>query len=168
MTAYGSRNALADKPTKLTDRQAQALESMRVNSAPINPRVLSELRSKGLVFWADNATNTGASWEITDRGRAALLAASDKTSSASRQHHIDTGRYLKYRDRPEFQRHAFKVGEVVRRIDRPGSWRFEIVALRGTVALGNDWYDVKHVAGDQQVHELCKVSPEFYEVVQEG
>lgn len=56
---------------------------------------LSNLSKKGLIAWVQNATNTGASWEITDAGKLAWANATDKTSSASRQHFIDTGRYLK-------------------------------------------------------------------------
>jgi hypothetical protein len=47
----------------------------------------------------------GAVWPhliLTDEGRAVALTLTDRESSASRQHYIETGRYLKYGDRPEF------------------------------------------------------------------
>lgn len=52
---------------------------------------------------SQHLTQTRAAYVLTEAGRARALRLPDKTSSASRQHWIETGRYLKYSDREEFQ-----------------------------------------------------------------
>ena len=114
MTAYGSRNALADRPRKLTPAQSRTLgiaftegkvleaknEHGRVN--PLTECLWStayELIDMGFLFH-DGALGHGT-YRLTRDGRERALQLPDKESSASRQHYIDTGRYLKYADREE-------------------------------------------------------------------
>lgn len=67
-------------------------------------RLLTMLENLGLIEWERPTTVGlyGGGYGLTEAGRAAILAERDTESSASRQHHIDTGRWLTYGDRPEY------------------------------------------------------------------
>lgn len=61
-----------------------------------------------------NPTLTPGYYVLTESGRAIALTLPDRESSASRQHYVDTGRYLRYGDRPDFQRpQAHEVARLV-------------------------------------------------------
>lgn len=66
-------------------------------------RLLNKLIDLGLIAWEYGPVGScyGGGYGLTATGRALILAEADAESSASRQHHIDTGRYLTYGDRPE-------------------------------------------------------------------
>jgi hypothetical protein len=81
-------------------------------------------------LWAQNYLNhvpgsmgrfpTMSHYVLTDEGRTAALQLPDREGSASRQHFIDTGRYLPYSAREEFNPSAFAVGDLVRRSPAQG------------------------------------------------
>jgi hypothetical protein len=67
------------------------------------------------------------SLSLTDEGRAVALTLADRESSASRQHWIETGRYLRYSDRPELtpdsdQCDSLPAGHVLADCPYHGGW----------------------------------------------
>jgi hypothetical protein len=121
MTVHGPRNALADKTKSLTLAQARTL-SVALTAGKVylanNPNGRVDPRSEVLRRTADQLVELGhirwvayvnrslsrmGYYMLTDAGRSRALKLPDRESSASRQYWIETGRYLPYSERPEFQ-----------------------------------------------------------------
>ena len=85
------------KPERVTERQGDVLELIKDGGRLTSreKQLIARLKDRGLIEYTYNATNTVGSWELTEAGQKAWAASTDKVTSASVQHWIDTGRYLK-------------------------------------------------------------------------
>lgn len=138
-----------------------------------------QLKELGYIEWVSApsmySSRSRYGWyTLTETGKAFGLTLSDRQSSASRQHRIETGRYLKYGDRPEFAPSApFKVDDIVQRKGRPDTCKY----LVGNVVQTVDktyFYDVVEVckthdadnpASIGHVFDKVFLSPDEYEIV---
>lgn len=107
--------------------------------------------------------------KLTEAGITYALTLPDRESSASRQHQVDTGKWLKYGDRPEWQpKPDFPVGSKVQRIGRPGEDVFRILAAKYHPELGDHgWlYDAVRVldeGNEGEVFKGCVIGKAVYE-----
>lgn len=146
---YAASKRLADnlqaKPARLTPAQYRTMETL-LNTGKVyladnfNGRVdprsetlrstADQLKDLGYIEWVAFRNRTMMRlgyYTLTEAGMARGLTLSDSESSASRQHRIETGRYLKYADRPEFAPPApFKVDDLVQRKGRPGTCKYRV------------------------------------------
>jgi hypothetical protein len=138
---------------------------------------LKRLEEAGLIHYARQSEDplSGANgWQLTDAGRSVALGLPDKESSASRQHFIDTGRYLSYRHREELSPAPFKVGDTVRSKNRGFELEMDvkgylIVGMQFVSDLPGWLYSVEVIGGGEQngTHlDQVHISPNVYELVQ--
>jgi hypothetical protein len=140
----------------------------------VNPRsecmrkTADQLEALGYITWhAGVALSYLGYYVLTEEGKAFGLTLSDKQSSASRQHHIDTGRYLKYGDREEYApKPDFQVGTKVQH--HTSDDVFEVKTASVTNFPGAKWiYDVWRILPDGTRGDLFErvfISPLTYHV----
>lgn len=132
------------------------------------PVTIKKLVDAGLIEYRMSTSPIYAGgYELTAQGRVTALRLPDEESSASRQHFIDTGKYLTYGDREEFNPPKFSMGDVVQSNIFDETTQYEIVGM----AYGDrTWfYDVKVMKDDQEDYVVYSVviNPEFYHVVEQ-
>lgn len=130
------------------------------------PVTIKKLVDAGLIEYRMSTSPIYAGgYELTAQGRVTALRLPDEESSASRQHFIDTGKYLTYGDREEFNPAKFSMGDVVQSSMFDKDTQYEIVGM----AYGErTWfYDVKVLKPDVEpyVVQSVVINPDFYQLV---
>jgi hypothetical protein len=129
---------------------------------------LNRLVAAGLIKYRSryNETNGGyaGGYILTDEGRKVARSLDDTESSASRQHFIDTGKYLPYGVREELNPPAFSMGDTVRSNLFDQATKYTIVGMR--YGDGMWWYDVTATdeTGEERRIDNVVINPEFYQV----
>jgi hypothetical protein len=110
--------------------------------------IVNKLVAAGLFRYQRSASaHYAGGWTLTTRGREMALSFEDTESSASRQHFIDTGDYLKYGDREGLNPPEFNVGDTVKSDTETGVDGYRITARRYVPDLHGWLYDVEVVGG---------------------
>lgn len=91
-----NKRSLPPKPERVNDQQADLLEWILTGHQPrfTDHVTVGRLDHRGLIEYKLEEPYSWGYWQLTVKGQRAWAHSRDKTSSASRQHHIDTGTYL--------------------------------------------------------------------------
>lgn len=130
---------------------------------------INRLQSTGLIHWQSSTSPfyTGG-YVLTDKGRAVARSLDDTESSASRQHYIDTGKYLTYGDREELNPPQFNIGDEIASKINPREHHF-VVVDRQFVPDMQSWLYAVEVADGQYKgtrFDQAVLNPKTYGTVQ--
>jgi hypothetical protein len=134
-------------------------------------RVLNKLVASGLLKYRSSYNESGGTyaggWILTEKGQELARSLPDYESSASRQHYIDTGKYIPLGAREELNPPEFAVGDTVKNDDEVGVDGYLIVARHYIPDLQGWLYDVEVIGGgnDGTHFDGCVIGTQRYHVV---